>query len=96
MCLKYAKCWSIPCSSVTKVEKCVACPVLALRNMLKDIQNSSDQPLYQIYTKKGLVPFIASNARSFLRTCIAALGLNPNHYTFHSFRRSGASLAFKI
>ena len=25
-----------------------------------------------------------------------ALGLNPSHFTFHSFRRSGATLAFNF
>ena len=29
-----------------------------------------------------------------MKTCIASMDLNPAHYTFHSFRRSGASLAF--
>ena len=77
-----------------ELKNALICPVLALKKMLKDRKIQNGQPLFQINTKKGVVPLIASNARSFLRTCIASMGLNPAHYTFHSFRRSGASLAF--
>ena len=70
------------------------CPVLALRNILKERKHQTGQPLFQINTKKGLVPLIASNARSFLKTCLVSMDLNPSHYTFHSFCRSSASLAF--
>ena len=77
-----------------ELKNALICPVLALKNMLQKIKTSFDQPLFQIHTKKGIVPLIASNARSFLKTCIASMGLNLSHYTFHSFRRSGASLAF--
>ena len=77
-----------------ELKNVLICPVLALKNMLKKQETSPDQPLFQIHTKKGIVPLMSSNARSFLKTCIASMGLNPSHYTFHSFRRSGASLAF--
>ena len=77
-----------------QLKNVLICPVLALKNMLKKKDITPHQPLFQIHTKKGIVPLIASNARSFLKTCIATMGLNPSHFTFHSFRRSGASLAF--
>ena len=77
-----------------ELKNVLICPVLALKNMLKKRDIVSDQPLFQIHTKKGIVPLIASNACSILKTCIATMGLNPSHFTFHSFLRSGASLAF--
>ena len=58
---------------------------LTLKNMLKERKYQTGQPLFQIYTRKGGVPLIASNAQSFLKTCIAFMRLNPSHYTFHSF-----------
>ena len=45
-------------------------------------------------TKKGMVPLVAANARSVLKLAVTSMGLNPQHFTFHSFRLSGASLAF--
>ena len=94
MCQKYAKFRPVSCSLIARVKKCTDLPGVALKNMLKKKETSPDQPLFQIHTKKAIVPLIASNARSFLKTCIASMGLNPSHYTFHSFHRSGASLAF--
>ena len=77
-----------------ELKNVLICPVLALKNMLQKKETSPGQPLFQIHTKKGIVPLIASNARSFVKPCIASVGLNPSHYTFHLFHRSGASLAF--
>ena len=42
---------------------------------------------------KGLVPLIASNVGSVLKLAVINIGLDPRDYTFHSFRRSGASHA---
>ena len=61
---------------------------------MKERKYQTGQPLFQIKTKKGAVSLIASNAQPFLKTCTVSMGLNPSHYTFHSFHRSGASLAF--
>ena len=62
--------------------------------MLKKRKDTQNSPLFQIQTKKGWVPVIAMRVRSFFKTCIIGLGLNPKDYTFHAFRRSGASFAF--
>ena len=61
-----------------QLKNVLICPVLALKNMLKKKDITPHQPLFQIHTKKGIVPLIASNARSFLKTCIATMGLNPS------------------
>ena len=51
-------------------------------------------PLFQIMTKNGSTPLVAVNAQSVLKVAVTSLGSNPKHYAFHSFRCSGASLAF--
>ena len=71
------------------------CPVVVLRTMLRYFQNvSKESPLFQIKTKSGMSILTAAKARSFLKLVAIAIGLDPAHYTFHSFRRSGASFAF--
>ena len=45
-------------------------------------------------TNKVLVPLAAANVRSVLKLAVTCMGLNPKHFTFPSFRCSGASLAF--
>ena len=69
----------------------VLCPVQAIKTLIKT-QNVSykNGPLFQIMTKKGMVP---SLARSVLKLAVINMGLNLQHFTSHSFRSSGASLA---
>ena len=55
---------------------------------------SSSSSLFQIYTINGWVTLIDSRVRKVLSKINVALGLHPNHFTFHSFRRSGATFAF--
>ena len=70
------------------------CPVKALEAMIKSIPHNKNSPLFLIRTRLGIVPLTASRARSFLKMVVVSMGLNPHHFTFHAFRRSGASLAF--
>ena len=70
------------------------CPVQVLRTLLARTPREDSLPLFQICTMHGWVSLAAPKARSFLRLVIISLGLNPASYTFHAFRRSGASLAF--
>ena len=72
----------------------ILCPVKALKVMIKAIPRDKVSPLFLIKTKSGVTVLTASKARSFLKMVIVSLGLNPRHFTFHAFRRSGASLAF--
>ena len=70
------------------------CPIKALKWVMAHIPQGSQQPLFQIYTRKGWQILTAPKVRSFLKLVVIALGWNPTTYTFHPFRRSGASLAF--
>ena len=70
------------------------CPVQALKTWLARTPRDNSLPLFQIHTRLCWVPLVAPKAHSFLRSVVISLGLNPSSYTFHVFRRSGASLAF--
>ena len=72
----------------------ILCPVMALKEMIKILAQDKEQPLFMIKTKAGKKVLTSFKARSFLKMVVVALGLNPKHYSFHAFRRSGASLAF--
>ena len=72
----------------------ILCPVKAFQDMMKKFPSAPDLPLFQISSHSQIVPLTAHKARSFLKLVVINLGLNPSSYTFHSFRRSGASLAF--
>ena len=66
----------------------------ALKVMIKAIPRDKGAPLFLVKTKSGVAILTASKAMSFLRMVILSLGLKPKHFTFHAFRRSGASIEF--
>ena len=66
------------------------CPRLALKALF-DIYHMSSRSLFQIHTRNGLID---SRVRKVLSKINISLGLHPNHFTFHSLRRSGATFAF--
>ena len=69
-------------------------PLQVLQWLMNNCQNDKTYPLFQIYTKNSWAPLTAPKVRSFLKLVIISLGWSPNTYTFHTFRCSGASLAF--
>ena len=68
------------------------CPVTALVEMLKYNSGDDNSPMFNIpYTT---IPVTQFQIRSSLASLLNCLKL-PNHFiTFHSFRRSGVTLAF--
>ena len=70
------------------------CPVTVFKNYLASVPIDKTLPLFQISVKQQWLPLTAFKARSFLKLAVTSIGLDPKIYTFHSFRRSGASLAF--
>ena len=72
----------------------ILCPVTALKDMVKYLKQGKEDPLFLILNGSGYKPLTAHRARSFLKLSVAAVGLNPRQFTFHSFRRSGATLSF--
>ena len=56
---------------------------------------SQDDPLFSICRQGHWVPLTDSIVRKHLTHIIRMLGWEHKHITFHTFRRSGASWAFK-
>ena len=73
------------------------CPVTALRHHLRRNSGPSHAPLFSVIspTPQRLFPLTYRHFCAFLSKTISALGLVPAHYSSHSFRRGGASFAFK-
>ena len=51
-------------------------------------------PLFQVRTSEGFKPITESRLRKVLSKLVVKLGLPKGHFTFHTFRRSGATLAY--
>ena len=70
------------------------CPVSALQSALSLYNPSPSDAIFQIKTSLGWRVLTDSRIRKVLSKHNKKLGLSSNHFTFHSFRRSGATLAF--
>ena len=69
----------------------VACPVAAVLGLLQGHTFSPQGPLFR--GSEG-TPLTIPAARRWLRVGLAASGLRPDAYTFHSFRRGACTAAF--
>ena len=47
-----------------------------------------------VNTREGVQILTASRSRLTLKRAVRVMGLDPNPFEFHAFRRSGACLAF--
>ena len=70
------------------------CPYRALKKIIKIYNPTGEQPLFQVYTSQGWVVLTDSKIRKCLSRLNVKLGFSPHHFTFHTFRRSGATLAY--
>ena len=70
------------------------CPVAALKKLLAITPGHSNSPLFQIYSTSPWVPLIDIKVRRNLKSILQKLHLAHSSITFHSFRCSGATLAF--
>ena len=81
-------------STVPRLDSCI-CPYTALKQVF-DLYSPGDMdPLFQRQTAKGYQVMTDSRVRKVLATLNQAMGLSRNFYTFHCFRHSGATLAYK-
>ena len=71
------------------------CPIRALRGVFELFNPSDMDPLFQCLTSKGIQVMTDSRDRKVLSSLNESMGLRKNFYTFHSFRLSGATLAYK-
>ena len=70
------------------------CPVRALKVILAITPGSDNSPLFQVKLKTKWFPLTDSRLRKNLALILSKIGLANANITFHSFRRSGATLAF--
>ena len=70
------------------------CPVAALKAMIALVPGSDNDPLFATHTHDSVLPLTESVVRKHLKRVLALLGLQNDGYTFHTFRRSGASWAY--
>ena len=60
--------------------------------MFKSIQINGEDPLFSLSNKKCIW---YSQYQAKLKGLIKKIGLNPDNYSSHSFRRRGCSYSFK-
>ena len=73
----------------------VICPYLALRAVTQLYAPTANQPLFQTYSNQKYQPMTDSRVCKALSRIVQLMGLPKGFYTFHTFRRSGASLAYQ-
>ena len=79
---------------VPRIPSSILCPVSALQKAIAECQPSPHDPLFQIGVTSQWQPLIDSHIRKVLAKINVSLGYDKNRFTFHTFRRSGASLAY--
>ena len=71
------------------------CPVMAVKNLLMLTPGHQDTPLFQIKNAKAQwVPLTDTQVRGHFTQVLNRLSLQDSGMSLHTFRRSGASLAF--
>ena len=70
------------------------CPVKALQVMIRTMNLVHSDPLFMIHEKGHRKILTAFKVRNVLAQAVRQMGLHPQEFGFHAFRRSGASLAF--
>ena len=80
--------------SLPKVSNRTICPFRTLKALTKLYPMTASNSVFQISTSSGWQPLTDSRVRKALKSINMTLGLNPHFFTFHSFRRSGATFAY--
>ena len=81
---------------LSKLTNPVICPYKGLKALTKMYPMSTVTSLFQIHGNTSWQPLTDSKVRKCLKTINVSLGLNPHFFTFHSFRRSGATFAYNF
>ena len=80
--------------SISALGQSKLCPWRALKDMFNHIALDQDFPLFQVPSRDGVIPLTDSVARKHLKDVSRLLGF-PKTFTFHDFRRGGATWAFR-
>ena len=78
-----------------RITNSLLCPVSAYERMCSLVSAPVSAPAFCLKREGQFKPIIYSQLQEKLKHLIAAVGLNPDSYSSHSFRRGGASWAFK-
>ena len=71
------------------------CPVTAIKNLLALTPGNENTPLFQIKNERAQwVTLTDTKVRRNFSTILQRLGMSKNSMSLHTFRRSGATLAF--
>ena len=84
----------VQCVTLPKLQDSVICPYAALKTLFRLYSMSPQTSLFQLHTTLGSNPLTDSRVRKTLKTLNSILGLHPTFFTFHDFRRSGATFAY--
>ena len=79
---------------ISQLGSSTLCLVVAITKLLKNTPGHNNSPLFQIFHKSSWTPLIDTKVRRNLKLILSKLKLDSLPITFHSFRHSGATLAF--
>ena len=71
------------------------CPATALLHFFSLVPASPSAPLFCLPATSGYRPITFATFSTCLKRLISTIGLDPAHYSPHSFRRGGATFAFQ-
>ena len=78
-----------------EVKDSILCPVKALKHMLKLVPALPEDNLF-VYSYRGMiVPVTYRKFHLVFRKCLELVGISPEGFSSHSFRRGGAIAAFR-
>ena len=81
--------------TLPKLQMCEICPYRALKVIFRLYSPGGMEPLFQCNTAYGWQVITDSRVRKSLSTSNRMMGLRKGFYTFHAFRCSGATLAYR-
>ena len=80
--------------TVPRIPNSSICPVVAIKNLLDLTPRGANLPLFQCKVATEWVPLTDNKVRRHLAMITEKLHLHQAGFTFHTFRRSGATFAF--
>ena len=80
---------------IPKIPGSLLCPVTAYNNMTQLLPAPAHLPAFILPEGSKFKPVSYNQLTKVLKHLIASLGLDPQGYSSHSFRRGGATFAFK-
>ena len=86
---------SVKVITLPRLKSLSICPYAALKDIMRLYAPGSMDPLFQCYTVQGWQVMTDARVRKMLSHINLKMHLPKNYYTFHAFRRSGATLAYR-